>query len=189
MSADSIQEIAGIQDEIQELLSETNNDEEKVGENLQKLEEKIQYLEENAIDAREPKELDSMVEFFIEVCHHLVEDVRTEKEIHKEIEKLKEDEKTYVNLLNRVQNEDLPQDKRQRLQSMIGKIPKGKVETALKEDRRLEKNEETRTKEQIDRLSNVFEDLSHNLKGRRMKSRLEDAREAWMQLTKIEFHA
>lgn len=189
MSSASIQEIADVQEEIQELISETNKEEEKVGEDLQKLEEKIQYLEDNAIDAREPEELDSMVELFIEVCHHLVEDVRTEKEIQKEIEKLEEDEKTYVNLLNKIQDQDLPQDKRQRLQSMIGKIPKEKVETALEEDRKLEKNEETRTREQIDRLSSVYEDLSHNLKGRRMKSRREDTREAWMQLTKIEFHA
>lgn len=188
MSTASIQEIADIQEEIQELISETNKAEGKVGEDLQKLEEKIQYLEGNAIDAREPEELDSMVEFFIEVCHHLVEDVRTEKEIQKEIESLKEDEKTYVNLLNKIQDQDLPADKRQRLQSMIGKIPKEKVKNALKEDRKLEKNEETRTREQIDRLSQVFDDLSHNLKGKRMNSRLEDTREAWIQLTKMEFH-
>lgn len=188
MSEASINEIVDIQQEIQQLLSQTEEQEEEVGKDLQRLEEKIEYLEENTIDAREPEDLESITDFFIEVCHHFTEDVRTEKEMRNEIEQLEEDERTYVQLMNRIQDEDLPEKKRQRLQKMIGKVSREKVESALKEDRKLEKNEETRTVEQIDRLSEVFKDLSHNLKGRRMNSKLEDAREAWIQLTHLESH-
>ena len=188
MSEDSLKEVAEIQEEIQNLLSETGEDEQEVEKDLQRLGEKIEYLEENTVDARDPQSLESITDLFIEACHHLTEDVRAEKEMRSEIKQLEEDERTYVRLMNSIQDENLSRDRRQRLQRMIGKIPREKVESALKEDRKLEKNEETRTIDQIDRLSQVFKDLSHNLKGRRMASKLEDAREAWVQLTHLESH-
>ncbi|MFB6116654.1 MAG: hypothetical protein ABEK10_04025 [Candidatus Nanosalina sp.] len=184
--ASNIERIEKIQQEIQKLMSETEEKEEKVGNDLKTVEEKIEYLEENLFDARKNNQVEEMVEKFIDACHHLTADLRTEKEIQNEIEQLKEDEKNYTQLLNRLQSQDLSDEKRQRVQSLIGKIPREKVEEAINEDRKLERNEETSTREQIQKLSEVYKDLEFNLKSGRRRSELEDAREAWVQLTHLE---
>ncbi|WP_414837959.1 hypothetical protein ACK3SF_00990 [Candidatus Nanosalina sp. VS9-1] len=185
-SDDTLERIEEIQNEIQELLSEAEDREQDVQQDLNSLKDKIQYLRDNARGAREPDELEDMTNIFVEACHHLVRDLRVEKEINQEIQQLGDDEETYIALMNRIQGDEIPEERRQRIQSQIGRIPKEDIESALQEDRELERREARETRNQIEELSEVFNDLSHNLKGRRMKSRLEDAREAWVQLTHVE---
>lgn len=185
-SDDALERVEELQSEIQELLSETDEDEGHVEEDLRTLEDKVEYLKENAIDAREPDELEDMTSIFIEACHHLIRDVRAEKEINQELEQLENDEENYIALMNRIQDTDMPEDRRQRIQRQVGKISKEEIESALEEDRRLKRREVHEIRELIDDLSEAFKDISHNLKGRRMRSQLKDAREAWIHLTHVE---
>jgi hypothetical protein len=185
-SASSLERIEEIQEEIRALMSDTEEKEDEVGKDLATVEEKVDYLEENASDSRINNETEEILEIFIETCNHLAEDLKAEKEIRQEIEKLEEDEKTYTQLLNRIQSQDLPEGKRRRVQSLVGKIPRGKVEEAIKEDKKLEKSEEASTREQIERLDQVYEHLRFNVKSRGVRSEIEDAREAWVQLTHLQ---
>ncbi len=173
-------------------MSDEEEKESKVEGDLRTVEEKIEHLEENAGKTRSNVDLDKIVDLFVETCHHLAKDIRSEKEIRKEIERLEEDEKTYVQLMNRIQRQDLSEEKRQRLQSLIGRIPREEVESAIKEDKKLERKEETTSRELIQRLDEVYNGndqhpgLYFNLKSANNRALLEDCREAWVQLTHLE---
>lgn len=175
-----------IHDEIKELMSEASGQEENVEEDLNTVEDKVEFLQDSSITHRSGEDLAKGTRLFIDVCHHLVEDIRAENEINNELDRLEEDERTYVQLMNRIQSDDLPEDVRSRMQSHIGKISRDEIESAISQDREVERREIHEIREIIQELTEVYKELEHSLKGAHKDSLKRDAREAWVQLTHLE---
>ena len=176
--------LESIHDEIQELMSEASGQESSVEEDLDTVEDKVEFLQESMITHRSGKDLQKGCRMFIDVCHHLVEDIRAEQEINQELDRLEEDERTYVQLMNRIQSEDLPEEVRSRMQSHIGNISRDEIESAISQDREIERREIHEIKELIEELTEVYNQLDHSLKSTDSAKR--DVREAWVKLTHLE---
>ena len=178
--------IESLHEEMQELISEASDQENTVEEDLNTVEDKVEFLQENVDPYISGEKLEKIYNLFIDVCHHLIKDIRAEHEINQELNRLEEDERNYVKLMNRIQSEDLPEDVRSRVQSYIGTVSRDEIESAISQDRKIERREASEIHELIKSLTDVSEDLNYNLKKDGKKPLRGEATRAWAQLTDLD---